>query len=305
MKRMAVCALALLLLVSCFGFASCKSETGETVRLTFADSINVNRIQQLSGKTVEIVGYMSTLSPVSGKYLYLMNLPYQSCPYCVPNTQELSNTIAVYAKEGKTFAFYDGPINVVGTLETGNFEDENGFTYNYRIANAVYGKVDAKKASEKLALWERISNAGIASDVYAMFDYIYFECDWPNYTAKGEDGNTFYLYPSDIPFFEEGFYREDEFKEGQFSKQHASTFVPDLIRRAEKIGDSCMDDLIQIIRDGKALVDRAIAERTEKNYTYDKEKDQYTLTNGTAMMQEAQALYTRYAVWLEIFSLSK
>ena len=297
MKKALVCALAFVLLAGCCsGFVACgNAGTGKSVRLTFADSINIARIEALSGQTVEIVGYMATVSPVSGKYLYLMNLPYQSCPYCVPNTQQLSNTIAVYAKEGKKFDFYDGPINVTGTLETGDFKDEYGYTYSYRIANAVYSKVDSKEASEKLALWERISNAEIAADVYSMFDFIDFECNWPNYTGKGENGETFYLYPADVSFFEGK----------QFAKQSASDFFPGLIRRAEAIGDDRMKDLIQIVNDGQALVESAIAERNAGNYTYSKEKDQYTLTNGKSLLDQAQALYTRYAVWLELFSLSK
>ena len=160
MKRAFLCALAFLLLFGCFLFPSCKKEEagkGAVTRLTFADSIDVERIKELSGQTVEIVGYMATVSPVSGKYIYLMNLPYQSCPYCVPNTQQLSNTIAVYANEGSKFKFYDGPINVTGTLEIGNFSDEYGYTYAYRIANAAYRTIDSKEATEKLALWEKIS----------------------------------------------------------------------------------------------------------------------------------------------------
>ena len=297
MKKKLLCALVVLLLPLCLLLSSCGSDpVGEsgTARLTFADAINIDRINKLSGKTVEIVGYMATVSPVSGKYIYLMNLPYQSCPYCVPNTQQLSNTIAVYAKEGDIFKFYDGPINVTGTLETGNFSDEYGYTYNYRIADAVYTTVDSKEASEKLALWERITNAEIAADVYSMFDYIAFENNWPNYTGQDKNGGTFFLYPADVAFYEGS----------QFSKQSAEGFFPDLIRRAEAIDDGRMADLIQIVNDGKALVDQAKAERDAKNYSYDKEKDQYTLTNGEAMRADAQALYNRYAQWLENFSLS-
>ena len=295
MKR-SICMFFALILLCLSAFSSCgKSEAGGNVRLTFADSINYDKISELSGKTVEIVGYMATVSPVSGKYIYLMNLPYQSCPYCVPNTQQLSNTIAVYAKDGKRFDFYDGPINVTGTLETGDFIDEYGYTYNYRIANAVYSTVDSKEASEKLALWERVSNAGIAADVYSMFDFIDFECNWPYYTGKDVDGNTFFLYPADADYFEQK----------QFSKQSADGFFSGIIKRAEAIGDSRMTDLIQIVEDGEALVSRAMAERRLGNYTYDDVKDQYTLTSEGTLQSEEQALYTRYAVWLENFSLSK
>ena len=33
-------------------------------------------------------------------FMFLMNLPYQSCPFCVPNTSQLSNTMEVYPKKG-------------------------------------------------------------------------------------------------------------------------------------------------------------------------------------------------------------
>ena len=298
MKKILIRALCLLLALSCLCLPSCKkkgTKNGEgTVRLTFADSIDLGRIEELAGKTVEIVGYMATVSPVSGKYIYLMNLPYQSCPYCVPNTQQLSNTIAVYAKEGSKFKFYDGPINVTGRLETGDFSDEYGYTYGYRIADAVYKAVDSSEASEKLALWERVSNAEIASDVYSMFDYIDFECNWPNYTGRDKDGNKFYLYPADADYYEGV----------QFSAQSDSGFFSGLIRRAEAIGDSRMDELISIVGAGEDLARRAIAEREAKHYTYDAAEDRYALTNGSALLAEAQALYRRYAAWLEIFSLS-
>ena len=296
MKKRTICALSCLLLALCLLLSSCGggADTGGTTRLTFADSIDIGRISELSGRTVEIVGYMATVSPVNGTYIYLMNLPYQNCPYCVPNTQQLSNTIAVYAKEGSPFKFYDGPINVTGTLETGDFSDEYGYTYTYRIADAVYTAVDSAEASEKLALWERITNAEIASDVYSMFDFLAFEANWTNYTGKDKDGNAFWLYPADVAYFEEQ----------QFAKQSASGFFPDLIRRAEAIGDDKRAELVQFIKDGQALKDKAVAEREAGNFTYDSAADQYTLTNGEAMRGEAQDLYTRYAVWLENFSLS-
>ena len=270
-------------------------DDGGNVRLTFAESINMDRINALAGRTVEIIGYMATVSPVSGEYIYLMNLPYQSCPYCVPNTQQLSNTIAVYAKEGDKFDFTDAPINVIGTLETGDFSDEYGYTYNYRIADAIYTEVNSSEASEKLALWEKITNANLASDVYAMFDFIDFECNWPNYTGKDVDGNTFYLYPPDVAYFETN----------QFKAKDYDAYFGALVKSAEGIGDDVMNELVSIINDGKALVVKAKGERDAENYTYDAEADRYTLTNGETLLSEAQDLYLRYATWLEHFSLSK
>ena len=128
-----------------------------------------------------------------------------------------------------------------------------------------------------------------------MFDYLAFENNWPSYTGTDKDSKTFYLYPADVAFFEGG----------QFSKQSAEGFFPDLLRRIEAIGDPRMDDLTKIVSDGNTIADKAIAERNAENCTYDQKKDPYTMTNGKALQDEAQALYNRYAQWLENFSLSK
>ena len=37
------------------------------VRLTFAVAIDMERITELNGRTVEMIGYMATVSPVSGQ----------------------------------------------------------------------------------------------------------------------------------------------------------------------------------------------------------------------------------------------
>ena len=120
---------AALLLLS--ALCSCQSETGDesgTTMISFSQTNTVESLKALNGKRVSIIGYMSTLSPVSGKFMYLMNLPYQSCPFCVPNTTQLSNTMAVYAKDKKGFAFTDRAIQVIGTLNFGDFTDEYGYT---------------------------------------------------------------------------------------------------------------------------------------------------------------------------------
>ena len=293
MKKFIMIVTALVLLLSLCACGD-KPEQGGTTRLTFAESIDYNRITELSGKEVEMIGYMATVSPVSGKYLYLMNLPYQSCPYCVPNTNQLSNTIAVYAKEGDKFDYTDGPINVTGILETGNFEDEYGYTYNYRIKDAVYTAVNSTEASEKLALWEKIANANLASDVYSMFDFIDFECNWPNYTADFGEGKV-YLYPADVKYFEEH----------QYATQSAADYFEKLRTRSKDIGNDVMNELVSIITDSEALVKRATEERDGNLFTYDKEADRFTLNNGDKLKSEAQALYVRYANWLENFSLSE
>ena len=66
-------------------FAGCKSkETGEATKLSFQAASGYDYLKTLDGTQVTISGYMATSSPVDGSFMFLMNLPYQSCPFCVP-----------------------------------------------------------------------------------------------------------------------------------------------------------------------------------------------------------------------------
>ena len=123
MKKLLTILLSLMLILGVF--AACgnsNSGDGEIINntLSFSQANSVEDMQKLDGQEVSIIGYMSTLSPITGNFMYLMNLPYQSCPFCVPNTTQLSNTMAVYAKDGDSFEFTDRAIKVVGTLEFGD-----------------------------------------------------------------------------------------------------------------------------------------------------------------------------------------
>ena len=115
-KRIICITLAFIMVMgSSLFLTSCEKESAteeSTKMLSFSQAQSISEIEKLDGEKVTIIGYMSTLSPVSGKFMYLMNLPYQSCPFCVPNTTQLSNTMAVYAEDGKEFEFTDRAIQV-------------------------------------------------------------------------------------------------------------------------------------------------------------------------------------------------
>lgn len=309
MKRIAAIITAALVLLSLFAacgkkeeekpltekeaatLASLKTEDGK-YRLTFSDSISVDVIGALNGREVVITGYMATLSPVSGKFMYLMNLPYQSCPYCKPNTSELSNTMAVYAPEGKTFDFTDGPVKVTGILETGDFTDEFGYEYNYRIKDAAWEKIEAAALSGNILLWQRITEEGLATDIYSMFDYLDFMCRWTEYTAKFDGVNESPLYPADVA----------SFKKNQFKVEDSEKYFEDLKSRAVAIDGTELKGLSDIIDEGKALEKRAEEEIASSNFTYDSSTDKYTLINYEEMSAAAADLYQRFAAWLERFS---
>ena len=112
-----------------------------------SDSASLDTLKSLDGKRVTITGYMATLSPLSGEYIYLMNMPYQSCPFCVPNTNQLSNTMAVYAASGSKFEFTDRPVQISGVMRVQDKVDDYGYSYNYYIDDASYTAVDLSSVS--------------------------------------------------------------------------------------------------------------------------------------------------------------
>ena len=65
--------------------------------------------------------------------------------------------MAVYAKNGDSFEFTDRAIKVTGTLEFGDYTDEYGYEYGYRITDATYNEVDMSEMSDKMKLWQQLA----------------------------------------------------------------------------------------------------------------------------------------------------
>lgn len=294
-----------ILLVAClalFAFASCgNNNSGDEIidnTLSFSQANSVEEMQKLNGKQVNIIGYMSTLSPINGSFMYLMNLPYQSCPFCVPNTTQLSNTMAVYAKSGDSFEFTDRAIKVTGTLEFGDYTDEYGYEYGYRIKDATYTEVDTSEMSDKMKLWQQLASTEVISDVYNMYEYINFLCFWPTYTAEFEGGKD-YLYPTDaINFIEtEG---------AQFNYGYAEGYFDSMIKTIEEVSTTDFITLVENIKKAKSLAERAFADLKAEEYATTTEysgsfgdgRSQYKMNNADAYEKEMEAIYREFAEWL-------
>lgn len=294
-----------LILISCFAvflFASCGNDNGgdEIIdnTLSFSQANSVEAMQKLDGKQVNIIGYMSTLSPINGSFMYLMNLPYQSCPFCVPNTTQLSNTMAVYAKSGDSFEFTDRAIKVMGTLEFGDYTDEYGYEYGYRITDATYTYVDISEMSDKMKLWQQLASTNVISDVYNMYEYVNFLCFWPTYTAEFESGKD-YLYPTDaINFIEtEG---------AQFNYGYAEGYFDSMINTIEEVSTTDFITLVENIKKAKSLAERALADLEAEEYATTTEysglfndgRSQYKMNNADTYEKEMEAIYREFAEWL-------
>lgn len=297
-KYLSVLSLIAILAVS---LAGCGGGSTEAQKLSFAESASIDTLTALDGKAVTLTGYMATLSPLSGEYIYLMNLPYQSCPFCVPNTQQLANTMAVYAPKGATFTYTDRPVRITGRLELGDFTDEYGYTYNYRIVNATSETVDLSSVSAEYALYQSLAEDGVIADVNAMFDYLLFVCQWTEYQSGYTDENgqeiTYFLYPGDVEnlLADDGAYG--------YATQSSADYYPTLIERVQAVGGDALGDLVAILQDAQALEQQARADLSEKRYTYDAESDKYVLDDSEALYNRFYEVYGQFSQWLTQYEL--
>ena len=292
----AVLALVAACLTGCGG-----AKSAEARKLSFAESVSIDAIRALDGQPVTITGYMATLSPLSGDYIYLMNLPYQSCPFCVPNTQQLANTMAVYAAKGKTFEYTDRPVKITGRMELGDFTDEYGYAYNYRIADANCETVDLSQVSAEYAMYQSLAEDGVIADVNGMFDYLLFVCQWTEYQSSYTDENgqdvTYYLYPGDV----ENMLADDS---GYgYAAQAAEDYFPGLVRRVKNVGGDSLKELTDIIDDAGALEQYARGALAEGRYSYDEAADKYVLDDSAELYDRFYEVYGRFCQWLTQYEL--
>lgn len=281
--------------------SGCGSGSAEAEKLSFAESASIETLTALNGKAVTLTGYMATLSPLSGDYIYLMNLPYQSCPFCVPNTQQLANTMAVYAPKGGKFTYTDRPVRITGKLELGDFTDEYGYTYNYRIVDAKAEEVDLSGVSSDYALYNSLAEDGVIADVNGMFDYLLFVCQWTEYQGGYTDENgqqiAYFLYPGDA----ENCLADDS--GFGYAAQASADYFPGLIARVKAVGGDDLSDLVAILEDAQALEAYARDELAQKHYTYDEANDKYTLDADAELYSRFYEVYGRFSQWLTKYEL--
>lgn len=314
MKRIICCLLCLLLLLS---MVACGEEQ-EIVKLSFKSAASYEQLKALDGQTVSINGYMATSSPVDGGYLFLMNLPYQSCPFCVPNTSQLSNTMAVYAKEGDSFDYTGQAIKVTGKLvvaekEDEPFTDKYGYEFNFKIVDATCSVLTDEELTADMAVWQKIADSGLMDEMYRMYDYLNFVCKWNTYfvnsytNSKGETVAGYYLWPSDAQHYlkADGSEAYNGYT-GQFHYGYVDGYFDGLVAKIESLGMEQTNILVKNVRDAETLAQKALQELENGNFTYetmyiekfDNYDRVYTLTNGEELAAEWDVVYSVFEQWL-------
>ena len=300
-KFAALIALLICIALLATGCGGKEASSAEVTKLSFADSASLDTLKALDGKPVTITGYMATLSPLSGEYIYLMNMPYQSCPFCVPNTNQLSNTMAVYAASGSKFEFTDRPVQISGVMRVADKVDDYGYSYNYYIDDASYTAVDLSSVSQEYALYQSLAEDGVIADVNAMFDYLMFVCQWTEYTSSYTDESgqqiTFYLYPGDVTSI-----LESDGLNG-YATQASPDYFPGLISRVNAVSSTGLTELTDVLSAAQAVEQYARAELESGNYTYDEAADKYTLTNSEELYNRFYEVYAAFSTWLTQYEL--
>lgn len=285
-------------------------DTADAIKLSFKSASTFDYLKSIDGQTVTINGYMATSSPVDGSFMFLMNLPYQSCPFCVPNTSQLSNTMEVYPKNGKSFPFTNQAIKVTGKLkvaesETDFFTDRYGYEFNFMIIDADYKILKSEEISTDIDLWQEVAESDLVTDMYAMYDYVNFLCAWNtyyvnNYTdSNGNEVKGYYLYPTDAINYltKDGAQWNYGYKDGYFDG---------IIAKIKSIDETKLTDLVSNVEKAKALAEKALNELNSGNYTYEYKYVEmfgttdkvYTLNNGEELKSEMDAIYLEFSNWL-------
>ena len=294
-------------------FAGCDkggADPATATKLSFKSASSYEDLKSLNGSTVSINGYMATSSPVDGGYIFLMNLPYQSCPFCVPNTSQLSNTMAVYAPKGDAFTYTTQAIKVVGTLvvaesESQPFTDNYGYEFSFKIVDATYTILKDEDLSADMALWQKVATSGIIEEIYKMYDYVNFVCAWNTYFVNSyvdESGNKvpgYYLYPTDA-------LRYLTTDGGQWNYGYKEGYFDALAAKVTAIDPEAFADLVNNIEKAKALAEKALHELESGNYTFEVQYVEkfgtedliYTLNKGEELAAEMDELYREFSLWL-------
>ena len=284
------------------------------VKLSFKSAASYEYLQTLNNKEVTINGYMATSSPVDGSFIFLMNMPYQNCPFCKPNTSQLSNTIEVYPEAKEKFSYTTSAIKIVGTMVVAEdpnkpFTDPFDYQFVFKIVDADYRILKDSDLPKELALWQKFANTSLITDIYKMFDYIDFVCKWPTYyiksytNASGETVPGYYLWPGDATNFIE----KDN---AQYNYGYKEGYFDNFVTRINKISTTGFESLIQIINDSKSLATYALGELNNGNYTYEEkyvemfgQVDKVFTLNDTTLPTRADDLYYRFADWLSSFEM--
>jgi hypothetical protein len=211
--------------------------------------------------------------------------------------------MAVYAKSSKGFEFTDRAIEVTGILEFGDYTDEFGYVYNYRIVEATYKVLDMENMDPMLKLWQQLASTDVISEVFAMYEYVNFLCYWPSYTVKFSSGSD-YLYPADAIYF-------IETDKAQFNYGFKEDYFSNIVSTIKEVNETEFEVLVNNILKAEQLAQKAYAELKNGNATVVEEysgvfndgRKQYQINLYEELETELHTLYREFSNWISSWEL--
>lgn len=158
-------------------------------QIRFSDLVSLEDLKEYDNKTVTAIGYLSPITSYDGSFGYLMNLPYQTCPYCLPSDTKITNTLAIFAKSGKKIEFTEAAVMVRGTLELEPYTDSYGYSYNYRLVDITIEEADTSELGEKITLYNKLADKQILTQIMDILYAVDYNVYYDEYTANGETYN--------------------------------------------------------------------------------------------------------------------
>lgn len=161
------------------------SSNDEVYRIRFKELVDLDDLKKYNNKTVEAVGFLSTIGAYDGSFTYLMNLPYQACPYCNPQDNKITNTLAIFAKKGSEFKYTESAVIVTGTLKLEKYVDEFGYSYDCRLVDAKITNADSSIVGDKFTLYNEIADRQILINLLDVLDVLYSDIYYEDIIAEG------------------------------------------------------------------------------------------------------------------------
>lgn len=178
-KILSLLLIAILMMGMLVGCGDSDNSSNEVFRIKFKNLVALKDLEKYKDKTVEAIGFLSPISAYDGSFTYLMNLPFQTCPYCNPSDTKITNTIAIFAKAGESIEYTDAAVVVKGTLKLENYTDDYGYEYNYRLVDVTITSADSSQVGQKIALYNEIADKNILSSImevlYSVDDNVFHD----------------------------------------------------------------------------------------------------------------------------------
>ena len=131
---------------------------------------NISEIyKNLDGKEVEMTGYMAVQSPLDESYIYLVNQPYVSCPFCAIGDITKLEIIPVYMADKSAIKYTENGVTIKGKLEVSEKVDALEYTTQCRIYADKVEEIKESDVDTELQMYYAIlSEAGMIIDIQTL-----------------------------------------------------------------------------------------------------------------------------------------